>query len=257
LSKVASNGGERSERDGARSRSSSENGPATGEKGAARRQAISEERVWLARAQAGDHEAFRCLVESYNGRAFRLALRVLRDPEEARDAVQDAFLKLYRQLRRFEGRSSFYTWFYRLVLNVCLDRKRRDRSAREVVLNEGQEIVSEPVAASRNAPPAADALQELWHKELRERVAAAISELPEGARLVLLLREVEDLQYTEIAEVLGIPKGTVMSRLHYARKSLQKLLFEAGVLEGSEFLPETPESGTAKSARKSSDGEEQ
>ena len=84
------------------------------------------------RARAGDHAAFRVLVERYQGRAYRLALRVLRDEDQAQDAVQDAFLKVYGSLDRFEGRSGFYTWLYRIVMNLCIDRKRRDRSDREV-----------------------------------------------------------------------------------------------------------------------------
>ena len=88
------------------------------------------------KARAGDHQAFRVLVERYQGRAYGLALRVLRDEDAARDAVQDAFLKAYGSLDRFEGRSSFYTWLYRIVMNLCLDRKRRDRSDREVEWND-------------------------------------------------------------------------------------------------------------------------
>ena len=76
------------------------------------------------------------LVERYQGRAYRLALRVLRDEDQARDVVQDAFLKVYGSLDRFEGRSGFYTWLYRIVMNLCLDRKRRDRSDREVEWND-------------------------------------------------------------------------------------------------------------------------
>jgi RNA polymerase sigma-70 factor (ECF subfamily) len=86
----------------------------------------------VARARSGDTAAFRTLVERTQGRAFRLALRVLRDEEAARDVVQDALLKAYGSLDRFEGRSGFYTWLYRIVMNLCLDRKRRDRSDRHV-----------------------------------------------------------------------------------------------------------------------------
>ena len=84
------------------------------------------------RARNGDHAAFRVLVERYQGRVFGLALRVLRDEEQARDVVQDAFLKVYGSLDRFEGRSGFYTWLYRIAMNLCLDRKRRERGQRAV-----------------------------------------------------------------------------------------------------------------------------
>lgn len=187
----------------------------------------------VARAQKGDHEAFRQLVERYQGRAFALALRVLKDEERARDAVQEGFLKAYTSLAKFEGRSSFYTWLYRLVMNLCLDMKRRDKADREVEWDEMRP--GDPANA-----PGAEALagqgpgnpgpgQALERSELRKRIAEAIEQLPTDARETLLLREVDGLSYAEIASALSIPKGTVMSRLHYARKRVQELLVEAGV----------------------------
>jgi RNA polymerase sigma-70 factor (ECF subfamily) len=156
---------------------------------------------------------------------------VLRDPEQARDAVQEGFLKAYRALRRFEGRSRFYTWLYRLVLNVCLDLRRRDRSGRHVEWEETEAVEpwvgSAPLdgSGSLDFAPADAALR----KELREQVAAAIEAVPGAARETLILREIEGLSYAEIAEALGIPKGTVMSRLHYARRRVRQLLAAAGV----------------------------
>jgi RNA polymerase sigma-70 factor (ECF subfamily) len=196
----------------------------------------------IQRIRDGDTEAFRLLVERYQGRAHRLALRVLRDEEAARDAVQDAFVKAYSALGRFEGRSSFFTWFYRLVMNQCLDAKRRNKSAREQAYEEGGGIELEP-EASFNPVPEVDGVSfapaaTLMRKELLAHLAAAVEQLPEAARETLLLREVEGLSYAEIAKALGIPKGTVMSRLHYARRQMQKLLVEAGVAEAN---PEAPE----------------
>jgi RNA polymerase sigma-70 factor (ECF subfamily) len=178
------------------------------------------------RARAGDHEAFRVLVERYQGRLFRLALRVLRDEEQARDAVQDAFHKVYRSLDRFEGRSSFYTWVYRLVMNQCLDARRRDRSDRHVEFEDERSVELRPEDAGHPEPePAA----ELERGELRSQMERAIAALPEDARRTFLLREVDGLSYAEIARSLRIPKGTVMSRLHYARRRLRAALLEAGV----------------------------
>jgi len=196
----------------------------------------------VARARAGDAEAYRVLVERYQGRAYRLALRVLRDDEQARDAVQEAFLKAYLNLARFEGRSSFYTWLYRLVMNLCLDLKRRDRSSHYV-------DVSEPVDLERIAGSECAAEDEGWRahregpaqalerRELRAAMGDAIEQLPASARETLLLREVEGLSYAEIAEALEIPKGTVMSRLHYARRRVQELLRESGGIDLEELAP--------------------
>ena len=184
----------------------------------------------VARAREGDHAAFRVLVERYQGRAYRLALRVLRDEDQAQDAVQDAFLKAYGSLDRFEGRSGFYTWLYRIVMNQCLDRKRRDRSDREV---EWSEDLSAAVAGHPEGPSADPGQSgphaEAERSELRAVVARAIQALPEDARRTVQLREIDGLSYKEIAETLGIPKGTVMSRLHYARRRLQESLRAAGV----------------------------
>lgn len=199
----------------------------------------------IQRIRDGDSEAFRLLVERYQGRAHRLALRVLRDEEAARDAVQDAFVKAYSALGRFEGRSSFFTWFYRLVMNQCLDARRRDKSAREQVFEEGGGFELEP-EASFNPVPEVDGVSfepaaTLMRKELLAHLGRAVEQLPEAARETLLLREVEGLSYAEIAKALGIPKGTVMSRLHYARRQVQKLLVEAGVASEPGANPEAPE----------------
>ncbi len=184
------------------------------------------------RARKGDHEAFRVLVERYQGRAFRLALRVLRDEEQARDAVQDAFLKAYGSLDRFEGRSSFYTWLYRIVMNLCLDRKRRDRSDRHVEWNDEVATGAEERDAGTAAPDEA-----AERSQLGAIMAEAIEALPEDARRTIQLREIDGLSYKEIAAALGIPKGTVMSRLHYARRRLQETLRAAGVDPLSESGP--------------------
>jgi RNA polymerase sigma-70 factor (ECF subfamily) len=192
----------------------------------------SDEEV-VARAQEGDHEAFRILVERYQGRAYGLALRILRDEEQARDAVQDAFIKVYGALRRFEGRSSFYTWLYRLVYNQCLDNKRKDRSGSHVEWEEDRlgedQVLEETRAGAIGAGGLPGPGAELERAELRAVMARAIDELPDDARETLWLREIEGLAYAEIADTLGIPKGTVMSRLHYARKKVQQLLREQGV----------------------------
>jgi RNA polymerase sigma-70 factor (ECF subfamily) len=178
-------------------------------------------------------------VERYQDRIYRLALRVLRDEERARDAVQEAFLKVYQSLRRFEGRSSFYTWAYRLVLNLCLDLRRRDRSGREVEWDDAREVEGVasdlPASFEEGAGGPADAA---LRKELRLQIAAAIDALPEVARETLVLREVDGLSYAEIAEALGIPKGTVMSRLHYARKRVQEALVAVGAVGAGEAKDE-------------------
>ena len=185
------------------------------------------------RARNGDHEAFRVLVERYQGRAFRLAVRILGDADLARDAVQDGFLKAYRSLDRFEGRSGFYTWLYRLIFNLCIDLKRRDKSSRHVEWDD--EVARDISQGVAGATPQALGQPggEFERGELREALAKAIGALPEDAKRTLLLREVDGLSYAEIAQSMGIPKGTVMSRLHHARRRVRALLEEAGVVPGA------------------------
>jgi RNA polymerase sigma-70 factor (ECF subfamily) len=169
-------------------------------------------------------------VERYQGRAFGLALRVLRDEEQARDVVQDAFLKAYGSLGRFEGRSGFYTWLYRIVMNLCLDRKRRERSEGRVPWDEEAEREAERDPAAEPGPALA-----LERAELRAQLAQAIAALPPDARRTLELREIDGLSYQEIAACLGVPKGTVMSRLHHARRRVREALVAAGALEAAEL----------------------
>jgi RNA polymerase sigma-70 factor (ECF subfamily) len=196
----------------------------------------------IARARKGDHDAFRVLVERYQERAYGLALRVLRDEEWARDVVQEGFLKVYRSLDRFEGRSSFYTWLYRIVMNLCLDAKRSDRSSRHVEWDETAPLEADPASADAVSAvhqeftgPAGS----LERAELREFMARAIEQLPDDARQTLLLREVEGLSYAEIAECLGVPKGTVMSRLHHARRRVREILVASGALDADGDLVAT------------------
>ncbi len=197
----------------------------------------------IAQVRAGDRDAFRLLVERYQGRAYRLALRILRDDDAARDAVQEAFVKAYTNLAKFEQRSAFFTWLYRLVKNQCLDMLRRDRSGRTVEWEEGSlaeadaSLAETPEVEGVTFAPAADVMR----KELREKLGAAIGQLPVAARETLVLREVEGLSYAEIAEAQGIPKGTVMSRLFYARRQLQKLLIESGAAEPTSISAEPTE----------------
>jgi RNA polymerase sigma-70 factor, ECF subfamily len=196
------------------------------------------------RARGGDHGAFQTLVERYQRRVYALARRILRDPERARDAVQEGFLKAYAGLPRFEGRSGFYTWLYRLVFNQCIDMKRRDRSAAQ---EEWDDEIARDVAPGADAAPLplrtelAEPAHAYHRAKLRVALAEAIESLPEDARRTLVMREVDGLSYAEIALALRIPKGTVMSRLHYARRRVRDTLIANGAVEGGAAPePETP-----------------
>ncbi len=183
----------------------------------------------VARCQKGDVAAFEELVRRYQSRAFGIAMGMLHDTEDARDVVQDAFLKAYRHIGSFRGGSSFYTWLYRIVVNLSIDRlRRRSRSPRveyddrlkrpEVDGKKGAEL--EPY--HQDADPA----RNLARKELARAIERCLERLSPKHRAVIVLREFEGMAYKEMAETLGISIGTVMSRLFHARRKLQAMLSE-------------------------------
>ena len=168
------------------------------------------ERQLIKSAAAGNMGAFAELVRRHRSRVLRTAAGVVGSVEEAEDVAQQAFIKVWNALPDYDPSGSFSAWLYRIAVNTALDavRARRDHLSLDAVQVTGQESVED------------DALR----RDELERVRRAIAELPEASRTALVLREYEQLSYKEIAEVLSIPIGTVMSRLSYARQALAKSL---------------------------------
>ena len=160
---------------------------------------------------AGDQAAFTALVDRHQRRVYNLALRMLGREEDAKDATQDAFLNALRKLSSFRGQAAFTTWMHRVTLNTCYDILRRRK--REPLLDEPAEDVP-----SRATPDPAGAVADAVD------VRRALLLVPEEFRAVLVLHDVQDLAYEDIAEILGIPVGTVKSRLHRGRLALARLL---------------------------------
>jgi RNA polymerase sigma-70 factor (ECF subfamily) len=180
-----------------------------------------DERALIQRCIAGDAAAFEPLVEKYRQRVWRLAYQVLHDREEAWDVAQEAFVRAFHSLPSFRGQSAFYTWLFRITVNVATDRHRqRGAQARAF----GPERVTEEEWARTTPDPGGGPEQQAARKEQRERIRSALDALPPKARTIIMLSDVEGLSYREIAEVLNCPIGTVMSRLHNARKRLKTLL---------------------------------
>ena len=181
------------------------------------------------RAQNGDEAAFRQLVERHQRRAFAIALSLVRHEQDARDIVQDAFLRVHKSLPSFQGTSSFFTWLYRIVTNLAIDLVRRPgRNTDE--LEEDRQRSSNPGGADQPDPmwvsriDGADPVDVMRRKELADRMRTAIDALPSYHKAVILMREVEGLSYEEMAEAMQVSKGTIMSRLFHARQKLQKAL---------------------------------
>jgi RNA polymerase sigma-70 factor (ECF subfamily) len=178
-------------------------------------------------ARRGDREAFRSLVERYQHKVTALATGMLRNRDDALDVVQDTFTKAYQSLDRFKGESSFYTWLYRITLNLCIDHQRRTARMPQASIEATESPEEAPrINAAREDAERDDPLQRIHEAEVGQRIRQAIAELTPEHRAVILLREVEGLSYEEISRALECPKGTVMSRLHYARRQLQTRLRE-------------------------------
>jgi RNA polymerase sigma-70 factor (ECF subfamily) len=176
----------------------------------------TEESLLISRSRDGDQDAFRQLVERYQGAVYNLAYRMLGDPNDAEDAAQEIFVRIYRQLGRYDPTRKFSTWTLAIATNYCIDQLRR----RRMQLVPLENII--PWARSREVGPEGEAITQ----ESRDEVQRLIKQLPEKYRAPLVLRYFDELSCAEIAEVLGMPEGTVKTQIHRARKALEKLLAE-------------------------------
>lgn len=176
------------------------------------------------RVQRGDKQAFDLLVLKYQHRIIKLVSRYIRDPSDAMDVAQDAFLKAYRALPNFRGESAFYTWLYRIAINTAknyLVMQSRHLLETEVIpeSEEGEQFELESTLKEYSTPE-----NMVLTDEIQATIVAAIDDLPDDLRTAILLREVEGLSYEEIANVMGCPVGTVRSRIFRARESVDNRL---------------------------------
>lgn len=189
--------------------------PQTGEAGAP--VPPVQEHAWIRRAQAGDESAFELLVREHQGRAWRIARNMVPTDEDARDLVQEAFLRVFRNLDRFDFQYSFTTWLHRIVTNLAIDHLRRRRPALSTRATEEGEPDLDLIDPSAEAPSAG-----LEREETAAQVQAVLDSLAPHFQAVLRLRELEGLPCNEIAEIVGATHVTVRWRLHRGRKLFQE-----------------------------------
>ena len=173
----------------------------------------AEDDAAIAAFRRGDKGAFGLLVRRHQQRALAVAIGILHDPEDARDACQDAFMRAYRALDRFDGTAQFSTWLHRIVVNVCIDRLRRTTPQTQPLDDVDNVLVGDD-----------DPARSLDRTRLGAQLSAALGQLGDKHRTTLVLRELQGLSYQEIAAATRCSVGTVMSRLFYARRRMQALL---------------------------------
>jgi len=191
---------------------------------------LAQEKAWVAETLDGDNKAFGKLVERYQKKVYGLAFGILRSREDAWDVAQEAFVKAYKNLGSYEGTAAFYTWLYRITYNLSLDTLRS--KARRVT----EELDDETREAADDSPRPENPGETVARRELAEVVTTAMAKLTEKHRAIIVLREIEGLSYEEMAEVLQISKGTVMSRLFHARRNLAALV-KPYLDEGQQVAP--------------------
>ncbi len=175
------------------------------------------------KAARGDQTAFEELVKEYQQKVYTIAYGISHDQHDAFDIAQEVFIKIYKKLKDFRGASSFYTWLYRITANVAIDFQRRKKKV--VTVDFDEKILEEPRVEARTVEDKKyDPRETLDRKEIHGAVLKAIETLPEDQRATIVLRELENLSYKEIARSMNCSLGTVMSRLHYGRKKLKEML---------------------------------
>ena len=192
-------------------------------------QSRSDEATWIRAAQQGDADAFERLVRAYDQSVLRLAMNMLRSPEEARDVYQEAFLKVYRNLHSFRFDCSFHTWLYRIVTNICLDqlRRRKVRKEESTVVETSEGLVDRVNTLPADSPHG-DPERATWNLQLGDRIGKALAELTPRERAVFELRHYEGMRLRAIGEMLGTTEEAAKNCLFRAtqkmRVSLEKLV---------------------------------
>ena len=187
------------------------------------RAARQNERAIIDRCKAGDLGAFDELVRRYEKQVFNFAYRMTQNYDDASDIASDAFMKVYNAIESFRGDANFSTWLYRIVTNLYLDSRKRSKAHMNIPLDEYIEL-EESSVTRQIEDPSPSPLAQIEANERAGVISGAINELPEYQRIMVLLYHTQGKSYEEIAEIVGLPIGTVKSRLNRARLALKKKL---------------------------------
>jgi RNA polymerase sigma factor (sigma-70 family) len=183
---------------------------------------IDDDRELIARAQRGDERAYRALLSRYERAVYNICYRMVRDKEEARDLAQEAFMKVFAILDRYNPSFAFSNWLLKITSNLCIDAMRKRRIE---TLPMDEPIASDKGNLERQYPsPQAGPEKTLLDKERMKLLHCAIENLPDHYRIMIVLRHQQDLSYEEIARILDLPLGTVKARIHRAREMLKHRL---------------------------------
>jgi len=186
-----------------------------------------DEATMVASAQRKERWALDAIIRRYQAKAFAIAYRMSAgDEEQARDLTQEAFIKVLHGIKKFKGKSSFYTWFYRIVVNTCLDARRKRRRWRQIfkVGSVNTQNGSANLEAHGDRHPSADPMANLTSKQLRQEIKSALAQLSDQQRMVFTLKVFEGFSIAEIAHVMNTAKGTVKSHLFRATRHMRKVL---------------------------------
>ena len=205
---------------------SNENGPAASKvlPSEADNAPPADELQLVAKAQAGDTAAFDELVTRYRSRAFSMIYNMVRNEQDAWDVTQDGFVKAWKNIGRFRGQSAFYTWLYRILMNVTIDSLRRKQVEGGTEFDDAIGLHNIEPGAATTPRAELEPATRMGDKEIRARIDEAIARLSPDHRAVIVMREIDGMDYQEIADAMGSTLGTVMSRLFYARKKMQTML---------------------------------
>ena len=185
----------------------------------------NKEDILLKRVQKGDLKAFEKIVELYQDKVYGIVYHMLKNKEEAEDIAQEVFIKVYQNMNQFQGKSSFYTWIYRITVNLCFDTLKKDRKM--IYLDEKRKTENGEIMVE--IPSEEKCQEELYEeRELQQKIRKCIDKLEPNQKLMIVLRDIQELSYEEISNVTNQKMGTVKSQINRARLKLKDLLEKDG-----------------------------